>query len=253
MSPPRIHNYEFKYLARGKWIFVPSVHGERRAQQVLNFFRRGITFPDYFYHYKPGGHVAALHEHIAHEFFFRIDIQNFFYSIARNRVHRALASNGMAGAPTYAKWSTVRSPYEHGPRYVLPIGFWQSPHIASLVLVQSPVLNAIERAREKDVMVSVYLDDIIGSHNDEDLLREAYEDIRQACVDSNLVPNPDKLVEPSKAIVAFNCDLTKGSTKVTSARIARFRATGPDAFSQQAFDAYIARVARANLATSVSS
>lgn len=246
MSAPAILNYEYKYQRRGKWIFVPNTHGERRAQQVLNFFRRSIRFPDFFYHYKSGGHVAALHDHLKNEFFFKIDIQNFFYSISRNRVQRALASNGMRGAPTYAKWSTVRSPYEGGPRYVLPIGFWQSPHIASLILMQSPIMSAIERARDKGIVVSVYLDDFVGSHADECVLREAYDDIRQACVDSNLIPNAEKLVEPSKAIVVFNCDLTKGFAKVTDARIASFLETSPDTHSQQGFDGYVARVAQAN-------
>lgn len=244
MPVPAISNYKYKYLARGKWIFVPNVQCERRARQVLKFFKSNIQFPDFFYHYKSGGHVAALHDHLKNGFFFKIDIENFFYSIARNRVQRALAAVGMTGAPTYAKWSTVRSPYQNGPRYALPIGFWQSPHIASLVLMQSPVRNAIERARSNGVVVSVYLDDIVGSHSDEAVLRQAYQDICQACNDANLVPNAAKLVPPSKAIVAFNCDLTRGSVKVTDARIARFLATGPSALSQQAFDAYVNRVAR---------
>lgn len=222
---------------------MPTVHSERRAQQILKFFRRNIHFPDYFYHYRSGGHVAALHEHRQSDFFFRIDIKNFFYSIARNRVQRALASSGMTGAPTYAKWSTVRSPFESGPRYVLPIGFWQSPHLASLVLMKSPVFDAMERAREKGIFVSVYLDDIIGSHPDEDLLRQAYDDVCQACVEANLIPNADKLVAPSNAIVAFNCNLTKGSAKVTDERIAKFFEVDRTAFSQQAFEAYVNRVA----------
>jgi hypothetical protein len=188
--------------------------------------------------------VAALHEHIKNDLFFKIDIKNFFYSIARNRVQRAFASQGMPGAPTYAKWSTVRSPYEFGPRYVLPIGFWQSPYIASLVLMQSPVRSAIDRARQNAVEISVYLDDLIGSHPNKEVLREAYDDIKQACVDSKLVPNPEKLVKPSNAIVAFNCDLTKGAVKVTDARIARFYERKRDVHSQQAFEAYLARVTR---------
>lgn len=244
--PPVIENFKFKYQARGKWIYVPSVYCERRAEQILNFFRRNIQFPDYFYHYQPGGHVAALHEHLKNEFFFKIDIKNFFYSIARNRVQRALASYGMKGAPTYAKWSTVRSPYEIGPRYVLPIGFWQSPHIASLVLMQSPVFDAMERARNKGTTISVYLDDIIGSHADANFLNLVYEDVRRACVEANLIPNADKLVPPSNAIVAFNCDLTSGSTKVTDERIARFFEAAPTAFSRKAFEAYVKRVAVGN-------
>jgi hypothetical protein len=246
MSAPLIENYRFKYKSRGKWIYVPNEHCLRRARHIIKFFNRDVSFPAYFYHYKSGGHVAALHDHLKNDFFFKIDIQKFFYSIARNRVARALASHGLRGAPTYAKWSTVRTPYDDGPRYVLPIGFWQSPHIASLVLMQSPVVDAIERARDKGVLVSVYLDDFVGSHSEEGLLREVYEDIQAACVAAHLVPNAGKLVAPSNAIVAFNCHLTKGSAKVTDARVAEFYAVEQTALAQQSFENYLERVERAN-------
>ncbi|HXW25081.1 MAG TPA: reverse transcriptase domain-containing protein, partial [Xanthobacteraceae bacterium] len=202
--------------------------------------------PDYFYHYKPGGHVAALHEHLKNEFFFKIDIQNFFYSIARNRVGRALRSWHVQGAQTYAKWSCIANPYSHGPRYVLPIGFRQSPILASLVLIQSPVLNAIERAQDKGVTISVYLDDFVGSYSDEQVLKNAYEDMCKACLEANLVPNEKKLVPPSKAIVAFNCTLSKGSAQVTEARIAKFLAISHTSIAKQSFDHYVARVESAN-------
>ncbi len=246
MSAPLIENYRFKYKSRGKWIYVPNEYCLRRARHIIKFFNRDISFPAYFYHYKSGGHVAALHDHLKNDFFFKIDIQNFFYSIARNRVARALAAHGLRGAPTYAKWSTVRSPYEDGPRYVLPIGFWQSPHIASLVLMESPVADAIERARDRGVFVSVYLDDFVGSHGDEALLRDAYQDIQDACVKANLVPNAGKLIAPSNAIAAFNCHLMKGLAKVTAARVAEFYSSEQTKLAQQSFENYLERVERAN-------
>ncbi len=51
-----------------------------------------------------------------------------------------------------------------------------------MVLLHSPVNEAILRAIARGVTMSVYLDDIVGSHADEDALRDAYEDIRQACI-----------------------------------------------------------------------
>lgn len=243
---PIIENYRFKYEARGKWVFVPSMLGARRAEHVLRFLRRNVEFPDYYFHYQPGGHVTALHNHLKNKYFFRVDIRNFFYSISRNRVQRALASVGMAGAPTYAKWSTVRSPYEGGPRYALPIGFWQSPSLASLVLMRSPVNEAIEALRAEDIAVSVYLDDIVGSFTEEKPLRQAYDKICQACISANLAPNDSKLIPPSKAIVAFNCDLSEGMANVTNERIEKFFATEPSGSAFRAFEAYIDRVARQN-------
>jgi hypothetical protein len=212
MSAPLIENYRFKYKTRGKWIYVPNDRCLQRAKHIIRFFNRDVSFPDYFYHYRSGGHVAALHAHLKNDFFFKIDVRNFFYSIARNRVARAFAAKGLRGAPTYAKWSTVRSPYENGP----------------------------------GVLVSVYLDDFIGSHRDDALLREVYEDIQTACIDANLVPNENKLVAPSKAIVAFNCNLIKGSAKVTDERVAEFFSVGHTELARRSFENYLERVERAN-------
>jgi Reverse transcriptase (RNA-dependent DNA polymerase) len=170
---------------------------------MMNFFSRRVNFPPYFYHYKSGGHIAALHVHLENTLFFKIDIQNFYYSIARMRVARALRSWGYQGANTAAKWSCVANPLA-GPRHVLPIGFIQSPLLASLVLMKSPVAQAIERAIGKKVCVSVYLDDFIGSHNDARVLESAYDDIRTTCAMAGLIPNPAKLVPPCEAITAFN-------------------------------------------------
>jgi reverse transcriptase-like protein len=243
-----IENYEFKYRSRGKWIYKPKKGCDRRGQQVIDFIERCVKFPEYFYHFRSGGHVAALHEHLKNKFFFKIDIKNFFYSIARNRVHRALAECGMRGAPTFAVWSTVRSPYPHGPKYVLPIGFRQSPHIASLVLMCSPVVAAIEDQQAKGALISVYLDDIIGSSDDEGALKAAYEAIKVACVAANLMPNPDKLVDPKPKIAAFNCNLTHGAAVVTEERIAKFYTQFPSVTSRISFEAYVARVASENIA-----
>jgi hypothetical protein len=241
-----IENYEYKYRSRGKWIYKPKAGCNRRGQQIIDFIERHVDFPEYFYHLRSGGHVAALHEHLKNEFFFKIDIQNFFYSIARNRVHRALASHGMRGAPTFAAWSTILSPYPTGPKFVLPIGFRQSPHIASLVLMSSPVVAAIEAEQAKGVLISVYLDDIIGSSQNEAPLKAAYEAIKAACATANLKPNPEKLVEPKGEMVAFNCNLANGSAEVTDERIAKFYAKFPGPLSRQSFEAYVARVASLN-------
>ena len=159
-----LENYECKFQTRGKIIFVPNERSVRKGRRILKFFSK-FEFPDYFYHYKSGGHVAALHAHLENKLFFKIDIQNFYYSIARMRVTRALRSWGYPGANTVAKWSCVANPYP-GPRHVLPIGFVQSPLLASLVLLKSPVVEAIERAIKNGVCISVYLDDFVGSHND---------------------------------------------------------------------------------------
>jgi len=241
-------NYDLKYQTRGRWIFVPTDQCERKGRRIIKFFSR-FKFPDYFYHYSPGGHVAAMHAHLKSKLFFKIDIQNFYYSIARMRVTRALRSHGYQGANTLARWSTVRNPYPGDHAHVLPIGFVQSPLLASLVLMKSPAAAAIERAIANGVCISVYMDDFIGSHNDAAALEAAYADIRDACVAAGLVPNPAKLVAPAAAITAFNCDLTFGSANVSAERVAKYQARGDrTADSDASFAQYRDLVAAANIA-----
>ena len=243
-----IENYKHKYQHRGKHVFVPNERCVRKGRRILQHFR-GIQFPAHFYHYQSGGHVEALHAHLGNTFFFKIDIQSFFYAIARERVTRALRRYRMEGARTHAMWSCVPNPVSgRQPRYVLPIGFVQSPLLASLMLVHSPVNDAIVRAIQRGVTMSVYLDDIVGSQTDQNLLREVYEDIQQACVAGEFVPNPSKLTPPSTAIVAFNCDLVRGSANVTQARINEFYAA-PDRspLSVQSFEDYRGLVASKNV------
>ncbi|MBR1229156.1 MULTISPECIES: reverse transcriptase domain-containing protein [unclassified Bradyrhizobium] len=241
-----IENYKFKYRSRNKWFFVPNDKCERRGRRMLEFFKKRVVYPDYMYHFKKGGHVAALHAHLNNALFFKIDIQNFYYSIARMRVTRALRAWHYPGAGTFSMWSCVRNPGP-GPQHTLPIGFVQSPLLASLVLMKSPVHDAIERARANGVCVSVYLDDFIGSHNDLAVLTAAYEDIRNTCVAAGLIPNPGKLVPPQAAITAFNCDLTNGSAVVMADRIGKYFAS-PDRtpMSDAGFIHYMSMVASKN-------
>jgi hypothetical protein len=243
-----IENYKYKYRSRGKFIFVPNERCERRGRRMLKFFSKRVDFPKYFYHYEKGGHVAALHSHIEHGLFFKIDIQNFYYSIARMRVTRALRSWGYPGAGTFSKWSCVVNPVAGTPRHVLPIGFIQSPLLASLVLMKSDVAKAIERAIGNGVQISVYLDDFIGSHDDEEVLSVAYADIRDTCVAAGLIPNPAKLVPPSAAITVFNCDVTFGSALVRGDRVAKYMAKPTrTALSDASFEQYRARVELRNI------
>ena len=207
-------NYRYKYRTRGRYIFVPTEQCERKGRRIQKYFSQ-FQFPDYFYHYTPGGHVAAMHAHVVNPLFFKIDIQDFYYSIARMRVTRALRSFGYRGANTLATWSTVRNPIPGGPDHVLPIGFVQSPLLASLVLMKSAVIGAMDRAIANGVQISVFMDDFVGSHNDIAVLQAAYVDICASAIEAGLVPNPTKLVAPAAAITAFNCDLQLGQVSVT--------------------------------------
>jgi Reverse transcriptase (RNA-dependent DNA polymerase) len=240
-----LENYKHQYTSRGKFIFVPTPECDRRADRLLRF-AKDLKLPSYFFHYRRGGHVEALHQHIENRYFFRIDLKNFFYSISRNRVSRILRQSGFHSAREWSEWSTVRNPYNDGPKYVLPIGFKQSPFLASLALWRSAVASSIEESASRGVFVSVYFDDLIGSSNDEDDLRITYGGILAACQQANLVANEAKLIEPANAIIAFNCHLTHGQANVTDERIQKFidEARGP--LAERSFIDYCIRVQRLN-------
>lgn len=239
-------NYQYKYKRRDKHVYVPTPECERRGDYLLEFGAT-LSLPDYFYHYRRGGHVEALYEHLDNTHFFRIDLKNFFYSISRNRVNRILRQYGFPkNARRYAEWSTVRNPYPDGPNYALPIGFKQSPLLASLTLYRSSVASAIEEANKRGVFVSVYFDDLIGSACNVAELQMTYDGILAACVQANLVANPVKLQKPANAIVAFNCNLMNGYAEVTEERVNKFFAEDHNPEATTSFVAYCERVARRN-------
>lgn len=238
-------NYQLRYKTKGRFVFVPTDECREYGNRLLDECRAQIELPNYHYHYTPGGHVAALHQHIASRFFFRIDIQSFFYAIRRNRVAAALRHFGIKNSRERAKWSCVANPYT-GEGYALPIGFVQSPILASLVIMRSPIAAAIERAQDKGAFVSMYFDDFIGSSADEQTLIDVYCDLLIACAEASLPINADKLIEPSPTAEAFNCLLSNGLAEVKPERIEKFFSVPRSPESTSGFAAYCERVASKN-------
>ena len=234
--------------ANGKILYAANDGANRRGEEIIDFCDRAVDFPPCFYHYRKGGHVVALHGHLKNTIFFKIDIQNFFYSIGRNRVAAALHKAGFKWARSFAKWSSVKQPYPTGPGYCLPIGFKQSPALASLVLMRSPVMAMVDKAEKAGAFVSIYLDDLIVSANDQKMLEDLYDGFLKAFAEANLAPNPGKLVSPTKEIVVFNCELRHGFAQVTEERIAKYFQADRSAASVTSFAAYCKSVSEANTA-----
>lgn len=240
-----IFNYKYKFQKNNKHIFVPNAECLRYGEDIIRHCSDKIKFPNYFFHYANGGHVDALHQHLERKYFFRIDIQNFFYSISRNRVARALHSEGIFKFRKFAKWSCVKNPLGE-PAYSIPIGFIQSPLLASLVFLHSPVTEAIEHARASGILISLYVDDLIGSGMDREALTDSYKNICDACRRASFPLNSGKLVSPESQLVAFNCDLNYGHAKVTDDRSKKFYATPSSLLAKQSFEAYCNWVASKN-------
>jgi hypothetical protein len=242
-------NYKWHWKrSGGKVFYAPKDGADRRGDLIIDFCDREVVFPLCFYHYRKGGHVVALHKHLENTIFFKIDIQNFFYSISRNRVAAALHQAGFPWARSFAKWSTVRNPHGIGPRYCLPIGFKQSPALASLVLMRSPVMAMVDKAEQAGAFVSIYLDDLIVSAKDVTLLDELFAGFLQAFADANLAPNPGKVIGPTTDITIFNCELRHGFARVTEERIAKYLEEERSAASLASFAAYCEKVSEANTA-----
>jgi hypothetical protein len=203
-----------------------------------------IEFEPYYYHFSKGSHVAAMHAHRTHRFFARLDIQNFFYSVGRNRVKAALKEIGIRHAEHFAKWSTVRNPFDE-PRYSLPYGFPQSPILATLVLRQSMIGSTLQDFPQS-ICRSVYLDDIAISSNDQGELEHAFSALKEAVVGANFSLSEEKVSGPAASTSIFNCDLAFGKSDVSDARVAKFYSVAASEERAAAFESYRASVAAGN-------
>jgi len=238
-------NTEYRFEnAAGKPVYVPSATGRKIAKQLLKKVRRRFEPDPFFFHLHKGGHIAALHIHRQQKYFARLDLQNFFYTISRNRVARALQEIGIAGGEFFAKWSTVKNEFAP-PAYALPYGFVQSPMLASLILSRSAVGEYL-REIEGLIVVSVYVDDISISGNNKRVLQKAYRQIRRKVAASNFVINEEKTVEPGLTINLFNCQLERYRSVVTNERREQFFEVARSPQSQRAFELYCQTIEAGN-------
>jgi hypothetical protein len=243
--PVAFENFAYSFNNdKGKPVFVPTDRSRRIADQLMPLVKAQVQFEPHYYHFTKGAHVAALHAHRGHRYFARIDLKNFFYSIGRNRVKAALKEIGVCSAEHYAKWSTVRNPYED-PRYSLPYGFPQSPLLATLVLHLSALGTSIANL-PPDILKSVYLDDIALSGDDVAALTDAFGKLKEAVAAAHFILNDDKVREPAEQIDLFNCDLSRGSSSVTDERVAAFYAAEVTDAGTAAFERYREKVAAGN-------
>lgn len=242
--PVQFENFTHSFLLNGKPVFAPNDLGRRIGEDIKAKVETAYEFEPFFYHLTSGGHVASLHAHRENEFFCKADIENFFYSVSRNRVVRTLREVGVDRAKHYGKWSCVKNPYD-SPRYALPYGFVQSPILASLILSTSAVGSFLRRI-SKEVTVGVYVDDISLSSNDPDRLRHCYDGLLSAMEEAALHAKPSKCVPPAREVDIFNCHLKKESTEVLEERRQEFFSVPRSGYSAEAFERYCDRVTDGN-------
>jgi hypothetical protein len=242
--PVHFKNFSYSRQLNGKPIFVPSELGERVGKDLKDRVYNAYSFKDYFFHLRKGGHVAAIHSHRPHKYFCKLDIENFFYSISRNRVVRAIREVGIPRASFYGKFSCVKNPY-YQPSYSLPYGFIQSPILASLVLAQSSLGQCLAKCSTK-VNLAVYVDDITMSSNCKKTLELCYAEVFASFDSSNFSPNISKCIAPTESMIAFNCNVDQHLTRVQDSRIAEFYSTQRSPLSELGFRQYCESVKSGN-------
>ena len=243
--PVSIENYDYCYLKNGRYIFAPSDKGRLLGKNLKLEIENNYIFPPLYYHLINGGHVGALHAHRANRYFCKIDVQNFFYSISRNRIMRALDKIGIAEADEKTRWSCVANPLAVSPKFVLPYGFIQSPILATLIIDRS--IGEYLRFLSTHYTVAIYVDDISVSGNNLSHLNSVYAELREKTTDANFTLNADKCREPCEHIEIFNCELSQGRTAVTERRKTDFTPAVKSRHQKEAFERYCDSVSDGNL------
>ena len=179
--------------------------------------------PRFYFHLREGGHVAAVHAHTPSKFFLRLDIDDFFGRVSRSRVTRCLKSwFPYADAREMASESVVKRPGLEG--FALPYGFVQSPVLASLALEKSKLGTLLHKLNNRgDLRVSVYVDDIIISGDEEAVLGGVYEKLIDVASKARFPVGVGKREGPAEEITAFNIRISHASLKITDERMAELR------------------------------
>lgn len=217
------HKYE---RSPGKWVFVPTEESKNEGIRIKDVIEQRWHPPEYYFHLRSGGHVAALRSHAASPIFLRLDIQDFFGSVTRSRVTRCLKSMfDYTEARRIATASTVKHPTQDN-KVILPYGFVQSPILASLALAQSALGSCLERlSKQRRIHVSVYMDDIIVSSNSEKYLTNAQSQLEEAAKKARFAFHSDKTEGPANMVTAFNIELSPNDLSVAPHRLQQFAET----------------------------
>ena len=220
MNPKWSSKFELK---PGKWVFVPTHEAVAAGEKIKEQIEDHWTPPDYYYHLRAGGHVAALKSHLGHTSFVHVDIRDFFGSINRTRVTRCLKQKfSYVLAREWAIASTVIHPGDK-KRSIIPYGFVQSQVVAALCLAESALGICLDKIRKMEgVAVSVYVDDIIVSSSDEAQCTSLLAMLKTAAERARFALNPDKEQGPGAQVTAFNISLSSNSMLIESARLQQF-------------------------------
>lgn len=216
-----IEKYEIK---PNRWVYVPTEETKSLGRKIIKYVNSDWKTPEYFYHLKKGGHVKALKIHTNNNYFSSLDLSDFFGSMSRTRVTRSLKEHMEYDiARKIANASTVPhiEPDKHS--HSLPYGFSQSPLLASLCLDKSTLGKKIKECNlNKEVTISIYMDDIVISSCDENHLDYWVKQLKAAAKRSHLILNEAKESHIAQKIEVFNIILSHNFLEITKIRFNEF-------------------------------
>ena len=129
--------------------------------------------------------------------------------------------------------------------FVLPYGFVQSPILASLALDRSKLGAYLRKAQANPALdVSLYMDDMVISSDDEKLLAGVASELETASVAAGFPLSSSKRQGPAARVSAFNIEISHRSMLITSDRMSAFHiafASGNDA-TREGIVSYVASV-----------
>lgn len=220
MTQKWTHRYQLK---PGRWVFAPTDEAKKVGDGIKRSVASRWKPPTFYYHLRNGGHVSAVLSHASSRVFFRADLDDFFGRVNRSRVTRCLKSwFAYAEAREMASESVVKRPDDGA--FVLPYGFVQSPILASLALDKSKLGSCLRSLHGSGkVKVSIYVDDIILSGEDEPLLQQAVAQLEQAANASQFPLSTGKTEGPAAGVTAFNIELSHEMLRITDERLTLLR------------------------------
>jgi hypothetical protein len=217
-------NYMFSFERKpGRWVYVPTKESIGKGKEIVKDVLKLWKPPSHFYHIKRrGGHLGAAKKHSKNQFIANRDVEDFFGSITRAKLNRALIKVGMPQKKAFdiACSSCV---VNQEKRPVLPYGFVQSMILASLVLDQSAVGVVLRNAKNYGVLVTVYVDDIILSSKNEESLVSLLTELDAAAATCHFAFAEQKCSPPSKEVINFNCRIGSRVFQLTEERMAQFK------------------------------
>lgn len=234
-------NYEYKFEIRPqKFVYIPTEQGKDQGLAIISrIYDLWEPNPIFFHLGNRGGHVAAMRIHLQHRYFAKIDLSNYFNSITRTKIIRSLKKIGIPYEESYN--IAYNSVVEENNRKILPYGFVQSMVLATLSFEKSGFCSEVIRINNTDVSVTIYVDDIIISSNDQQRVGEIYDYLCSIINQSNFSISLDKSQNCSVKITSFNCSISQGNMRILEDRMESFRQSysNGNSFTREAILRYI--------------